>query len=88
MLSDKEAVATVAVKNLETARTFYEKTLGLTKVMENPEVLTFRSGNSMLFVYRSQYGRYQQSHCGDVGRRRGRRLGEDAEGPRSQLRAL
>jgi catechol 2,3-dioxygenase-like lactoylglutathione lyase family enzyme len=55
MLSDHDAVATVAVKNLETARKFYEDTLGLTKVMENEEVLTFKSGKSMLFVYRSQY---------------------------------
>ncbi len=30
MLSDKDAVATVAVKNLESARKFYEQTLGLT----------------------------------------------------------
>ena len=55
MLSDKDAVATVAVKNLESARKFYEQTLGLTKVMENEEVLAFKSGKSTLFVYRSQY---------------------------------
>ena len=55
MLSDKDAVATVAVKNLESARKFYEQTLGLTKVMENTEVLAFKSGRSTLFVYRSQY---------------------------------
>ena len=55
MLSDKDAVATVAVKNLESARKFYEQTLGLTKLMENEEVLTFKSGGSTLFVYRSQY---------------------------------
>ena len=55
MLNDKDAVATVAVKNLETARKFYEQTLGLTKVMENEEVLAFKSGRSTLFVYRSQY---------------------------------
>jgi hypothetical protein len=30
MLSDKDAVATVAVKNLETAKQFYEGTLGRT----------------------------------------------------------
>ena len=53
MLNDKDAVATVAVKNLETARKFYEDTLGLPKVMENEEVLTFKTGKSMLFVYRS-----------------------------------
>ena len=55
MLSDKDAVATVAVKNLETARKFYEQTLGLTKIMENEQVLAFKSGKSSLFVYRSEY---------------------------------
>ena len=55
MLSDKDAVATVAVKNLETARKFYESTLGLTKVMENEDVIAFKTGKSTLFVYRSQY---------------------------------
>jgi len=55
MLSDKDAIATVAVKNLETARKFYEGTLGLTMVMENEEVLAFKTGQSTLFVYRSPY---------------------------------
>jgi catechol 2,3-dioxygenase-like lactoylglutathione lyase family enzyme len=55
MLREQNAVATVAVKNLDSARTFYEQTLGLRKVMENDEVLTFKSGTSTLFVYRSQY---------------------------------
>ena len=35
MLSDKDAVATVAVKNLENAKKSYEQTLGLTTIMEN-----------------------------------------------------
>jgi catechol 2,3-dioxygenase-like lactoylglutathione lyase family enzyme len=55
MLSDNAPIATVAVKNLETAKKFYVDTLGLTKVMENAEVLAFKTGGSMLFVYRSQY---------------------------------
>ena len=55
MLNDNDAVATVAVKNLDGARKFYEQTLGLTKVMENEEVLAFKSGKSTLFVYRSQF---------------------------------
>ena len=61
MLSDNDAIATVAVKNLETAKKFYESTLGLTKVMENEQVLTFRSGNSTLFVYRSQHAGTNQA---------------------------
>ena len=55
MLSDRDAVATVGVKNLESARKFYEQTLGLKKVMENEEVLAFKTGSSTLFVYRSQF---------------------------------
>jgi catechol 2,3-dioxygenase-like lactoylglutathione lyase family enzyme len=55
MLSDKDAVATVAVKNLESAKRFYENTLGLTKEMENDEVVAYRTGRSKLFVYRSQF---------------------------------
>ena len=55
MLNETDATATVAVKNLETARKFYEETLGLTKVMENEEAVAFKSGRSTLFVYRSPY---------------------------------
>jgi catechol 2,3-dioxygenase-like lactoylglutathione lyase family enzyme len=61
MLSDNDAIATVAVRNLEAAKKFYEGTLGLTKVMENDEVLTFKTGRSMLFVYRSQYAGTNQA---------------------------
>ena len=56
MLGNKDAVATVAVRNLDAARKFYEGTLGLTVVgTEGDEVIAFRSGASTLFVYRSQY---------------------------------
>src|SRR5262245_23435317 len=55
MLSDNNAIATVGVKNLEQAKEFYERTLGLTKIMENDEVLAFKTGQSTLFVYRSPY---------------------------------
>lgn len=56
MLNDKDAAANIAVKNLETARKFYEGTLGLTQVgAEGQELIVFRSGNSTINVYRSQY---------------------------------
>lgn len=55
-LANKNAVANVAVKNLETARYFYETTLGLKPIdNEDGEVLIFKSGDSMLNVYRSEY---------------------------------
>jgi catechol 2,3-dioxygenase-like lactoylglutathione lyase family enzyme len=56
MLGNKDLVATIAVKNLETARKFYEGTLGLKPVdIEGEELIVFKSGNSTLNVYRSQY---------------------------------
>jgi catechol 2,3-dioxygenase-like lactoylglutathione lyase family enzyme len=56
MLGNKDAVANIAVKNLDTAKKFYEDTLGLTPVgAEDQEVIVFKSGNSTVYVYQSQY---------------------------------
>jgi catechol 2,3-dioxygenase-like lactoylglutathione lyase family enzyme len=62
MLSDKDAAANIAVKNLETARKFYQDTLGLTQVgAEGQELIVFRSGNSSINVYQSQYAGTNQA---------------------------
>jgi catechol 2,3-dioxygenase-like lactoylglutathione lyase family enzyme len=56
MLGNKDAAANIAVRNLETARKFYEGTLGLKQVgTEGQELVAYRSGNSRLLVYRSNY---------------------------------
>jgi catechol 2,3-dioxygenase-like lactoylglutathione lyase family enzyme len=56
MLGDKDVSANIAVKNLETAKKFYEDILGLTQVdAEGQEVVVFKSGNSTVNVYQSQY---------------------------------
>jgi catechol 2,3-dioxygenase-like lactoylglutathione lyase family enzyme len=56
MLGNRDALANVAVKDLDRARRFYEGTLGLRKVgEEDGELLAFKSGSSTLLVYRSQY---------------------------------
>jgi catechol 2,3-dioxygenase-like lactoylglutathione lyase family enzyme len=56
MLGNKEAVANLAVKDLERARKFYEETLGLTPIQtEGDDLVVFQSGISTLNVYRSQY---------------------------------
>ena len=56
MLSDKDAVANLAVKDLEAARKFYEGTLGLKPVSEEgDEFIVYESGRSTLNVYRSNY---------------------------------
>ncbi|MGC1132345.1 MAG: hypothetical protein WA941_05955 [Nitrososphaeraceae archaeon] len=54
MLGDKDAAANIAVKNLEVAKK-YGDALGLTQVgSEGSELIIFRSGNSMINVYRSK----------------------------------
>ena len=56
MLGDSEAIATIAVKDLTTARKFYEGTLGLELARATgSEALAFKTGRSELIVYRSQY---------------------------------
>jgi len=56
MLADKDAVATVAVKDLKAAKKFYGDTLGLKlSPVPEPEVLNYKSGNSTVLVYKSQF---------------------------------
>ena len=56
MLSNADAVANIAVKDLGKARNFYSGTLGLREIAsERDEVVVFKSGNSPLNVYRSKF---------------------------------
>ena len=56
MLSDKNAMATIAVTDLDRARAFYGGTLGLTPTgAKSTEVALYRSGASTLVVYRSEF---------------------------------
>jgi catechol 2,3-dioxygenase-like lactoylglutathione lyase family enzyme len=56
MLADHDAVAMIAVKDLAAARRFYEGVLGLEPVdAQGKELVVFRSGGTILNVYRSQY---------------------------------
>jgi catechol 2,3-dioxygenase-like lactoylglutathione lyase family enzyme len=55
MLSNRNAVANLAVKNIDVSRRFYEGTLGLKQIGdEGPELVVFKSGNTTLNVYRSE----------------------------------
>ena len=56
MLADKDAAANIAVRNLRTARDFYEGALGLQVAgTQGEHLVAYRSGHSMIFVYESQY---------------------------------
>jgi predicted enzyme related to lactoylglutathione lyase len=82
MLGDKDAAANIAVKNLETAKKFYEDTLGLTQTgAEGQEVIVFKSGNSTVNVYRSQYAGTNQATAVTW------MVGEDIKGVVQQLKA-
>ena len=56
MLANKDAIATVAVRDLPAAAKFYEETLGLIPIgTHGDEVASFRSGTATVNVYRSEY---------------------------------
>lgn len=56
MLVDKNAAANIAVKDLTKAKKFYEDMLGLKEIGRfGDEVITFKSGNSEILVYRSEF---------------------------------
>jgi catechol 2,3-dioxygenase-like lactoylglutathione lyase family enzyme len=61
MLGEKPAAAALAVKDLERAREFYEQTLGLSAVDEQAGGVTYRSGNTVVLVYPSEYAGTNQA---------------------------
>ena len=62
MLTAKETMATVAVRDLSAAKRFYQDVLGLKLTdTQEAEALTFQAGNSKLLVYRSQYAGTNQA---------------------------
>jgi len=62
MLGKADATPMVAVKDLDRARKFYEDILGLEAKEEmGGEVLTVKSGNTPITVYRSEYAGTNQA---------------------------
>jgi len=82
MLGERNAVANIAVRNLEIAKKFYEKTLGLKQVdAQEDEVVVYKSGDSRLNVYRSDYAGTNQATAVTWA------VGDDLEGVVRALRA-
>jgi catechol 2,3-dioxygenase-like lactoylglutathione lyase family enzyme len=82
MLGDKNAVANLAVRNLDTARKFYQDTVGLTPVeTEGQELIVFKSGSSRINVYRSQYAGTNQATAVTWA------VGKDVEGVVRELKS-
>ncbi len=62
MLGKKDATATVAVKDLQAARRFYEDKLGLQPTREEMNgTITYKTGGSSLLVYTSQFAGTNQA---------------------------
>jgi catechol 2,3-dioxygenase-like lactoylglutathione lyase family enzyme len=56
MLGDKDAIATIAVKDIDVARKFYEGSLGLRpSAHQEPGTLSYQTAKATIFVYPSQY---------------------------------
>jgi len=74
MLGEKNAAATIPVKDIEVAKSFYNDTLGL-KADEPTEegVLIYKSGDSKVLVYESEFAGTNQAtaatwEVGDIER--------------------
>ena len=61
MLGGKDAAATLAVSDLDQARQFYENILGLTPLQEPPGAVLYKSGNSVVLVYPSEFAGTNQA---------------------------
>ena len=56
MLGSKDAMATIAVRDVKAARKFYEGKLGLKlDSADMPDAPVYQSGSSKVLVYQSQY---------------------------------
>lgn len=56
MLKDRDAMATIAVSDLDVAREFYEGKLGLAPAdAGGPTVAVYRSGSARVVVYESEF---------------------------------
>ncbi len=55
MLRTKDAAATIAVSDLDRARRLYEGTLGLSAINEDEGGILYKSGNSAILVYQSEF---------------------------------
>ena len=83
MLSDRDAVATIAVKDLKVAGKFYTETLGLRRGggADEPGTLSFATGKTTMLVYESKFAGTNQATAATWF------VGEDLDALVQQLRS-
>jgi catechol 2,3-dioxygenase-like lactoylglutathione lyase family enzyme len=63
-LGGGNAVATIAVRDVKASRKFYENTLGLAvEDVRGADVVTYVSGDSRIFVYKSDFACTNKATC-------------------------
>jgi catechol 2,3-dioxygenase-like lactoylglutathione lyase family enzyme len=67
MLGEHDVGATLAVTDMDAARSFYEETLGLQPVVDMTDAVVYGSGNSRLMVYRSDFAGTNQATAATWG---------------------
>lgn len=63
MLGHRDSSAIVAVRDIDRARTFYRDVLGLTLDDDGEGALTFRTGDTRLIVYPSEFAGTNQANA-------------------------
>jgi len=82
MFADKNVMATIPVKNMNAAKSFYEGKLGLNlTAKQQPGTLAFHCGNSILLVYESRYAGTNEATAATW------RAGEDVEAIAKDLKS-
>lgn len=84
MLGENDAMATIAVTDIDAASKFYEGTLGLKRAdmdSPDPEAIVYRSGSSAVLIYRSQYAGTNQATAASWG------VGDDFDAVVEELRS-
>ncbi|AKU92552.1 VOC family protein [Vulgatibacter incomptus] len=56
MLAERDAIASLAVRDVKSAKAFYEGTLGLTRVADvGGGAVVYKAGHTEIIVYQSEY---------------------------------
>jgi len=82
MLGERDATVTLAVKDIDRAKEFYERVLGLTPAgMDVPEGSLYRSGASTVLVYVSSFAGTNEATAASWS------VGDDFDGIVGELRS-
>ncbi|MEO8684390.1 MAG: VOC family protein [Devosia sp.] len=81
MLKDKDSAAIVAVTDMARARHFYESVLGLSRLSGDDNVMQFKTGATVLVVYKSDFAGTNQANAVVWG------VGDEVEAITADLKA-